>query len=166
MTKFCLLQRTSRTFSLDLELSTFVQIFEFCISFPSPPISTKYVNILSVLTLERFREKPSVASISYREEHQGVKPRGHDTPISRTAHPSKSGDPDRHPAPFSSCRLPWPGMTWEIRRPAVRIPASGLIHTWEGGGDDGMRASDESIVLYFCPEKRICKHRVLTLVAH
>ncbi len=49
----------------------------------------------------------------------------------------------------------------------MRIPASSLIHTWGGGGEvDGMRASDESIALYFCPERRISKNRMLTLVAH
>jgi hypothetical protein len=35
-------------------------------------------------------------------------------------------------------------------------------YTYMGGEDDGVRASDESIVLYFCPERRI---RVLTLAA-
>ncbi len=54
-----------------------------------------------------------------------------------------------------------------MRRPAGRLPPSRLAINKPvgGGGDDGIRASDESIVLYFCPEQRISKDRVLTLAA-
>ncbi len=66
-------------------------------------------------------------------------------------------------------------MTWEIRRPAVRILASGLIHTGEGGMM-GLELQmnplfyifvqrEEFIIIECWPLSPTSKDRVLTLVA-
>ncbi len=79
-----------------------------------------------------------MASISYREEHQGVKPKGHDTPISRTAHPSKSGAPDRQ-TPRSFFFMSFAVTRNDVRNSPPCCADSGVWpYTYMGGGIMGL----------------------------